>query len=491
MKRNVTILCLFFSVILHLAARDTVEIGAAAGWGGFARTSGVEESAATGRLELMQPRIQPDAHTQLLLRFDSLPLVDESGRFAVERGLEHLSRSEFRHGGAAGAFQGEPVILSNQGADLFTPGSHSHGFTISFWLYSPRLQDGEEVLHWQGMHRSGERNLLQELRISVRNRRLQISFDNMFLSDELEPVSVELAGYQGLLPRRWSHHLVRYSAENGLLEYLVDGVLHDLAWVTAAGREDGGGFPLMIGELSGRRVQVGRRFVGLLDDLYISQQSTQESPPSTAGRTPGYAVTAPIDLGDSRRRLEQIQAETETPGDTAVRVQYRAGHRLRTDGEIDAAWQELPGDGRIPGQPAARFVQLRFDLLPDGEGRSPSVRQAVVRHRPMPPPIPPAGVRAETEAGNIQVEWNRVYDETVGGYLVYYGTEPGGYFGTGADAGDSPVDVGLDTRVVLAGLEPDVLYYITVVSYDRNDQGLESGFSREVRVRPARVEQAD
>jgi hypothetical protein len=77
----------------------------------------------------------------------------------------------------------------------------------------------------------------------------------------------------------------------------------------------------------------------------------------------------------------------------------------------------------------------------------------------------------------------------VGGYLVYYGTASGEYFGDLTSAG-SPVDAGNRTSFRLEGLKNGTLYYFAVAAYNTEPgrQVVEPGaFSRETAARPLRM----
>ncbi|MFW5747687.1 MAG: hypothetical protein ACOCX6_02700, partial [bacterium] len=75
------------------------------------------------------------------------------------------------------------------------------------------------------------------------------------------------------------------------------------------------------------------------------------------------------------------------------------------------------------------------------------------------------------------------------GYLIFYGTRPGRYFGTDSDDGPSPVDAGMNTEFTLEGLENGKLYYFSVAAYDDATPPHRSGFSDEVSARPSVLEE--
>ena len=83
------------------------------------------------------------------------------------------------------------------------------------------------------------------------------------------------------------------------------------------------------------------------------------------------------------------------------------------------------------------------------------------------------------------MSWLVNRESDVRGYRVYYGSAAIYYHGKGADLGDSPASAGNVDKVVLKGLANEQVYYVAVTAID--ESGQESGFSRELVVRPSRV----
>ena len=76
-------------------------------------------------------------------------------------------------------------------------------------------------------------------------------------------------------------------------------------------------------------------------------------------------------------------------------------------------------------------------------------------------------------------------EDDLGGYFLYYGSQPGSYRGTDSELGPSPIDVGKVSQVEVTGLSNSRLYYFSVVAYDSTDPPHRSLFSREVSARPS------
>ncbi|KPK14430.1 MAG: hypothetical protein AMK69_28610, partial [Nitrospira bacterium SG8_3] len=98
-----------------------------------------------------------------------------------------------------------------------------------------------------------------------------------------------------------------------------------------------------------------------------------------------------------------------------------------------------------------------------------------------------------TFALDVTLQWDANSESDLAGYKVYYDTDSGApYNGTGAQEGNSPVDVPLaqdenvDPNVVQFTLHdlPNGTYYFAVTAYNNEVPPLESGYSNEVERLP-------
>ncbi len=83
-------------------------------------------------------------------------------------------------------------------------------------------------------------------------------------------------------------------------------------------------------------------------------------------------------------------------------------------------------------------------------------------------PKPPKGLVVDAVQGGLSVSWLPNNEDDLAGYLLFYDYDESlaPYNGKGANIGDSPVDVGMNTYTVMRSLTIGLTYYIRVAAYD-------------------------
>ena len=421
---------------------------------------------------------------------------DAGSAYRVQGAAPRLSSAVFALGGASALFDsdGGTISLEAPPDSLFSKGAVWGDVSIEFWLYPASLSNGETVLSWTGSSRQGEgaASLFspQSIGCTIHDRRLVWDFQGLFTLPGGERLPVTLVGTRKLLPRTWHHHLLRYSARDGLLEYLIDGTPEAVAHVTDTGRESGSIAVPRIGlEFSGPLL-LGKDFTGFMDELRISRRFVDDPVLQRFPGATGTATSQIIDLGFTATRILRIESVYSTPGNSGVEFSYQvadswSGRRLL---KTPTDWVSFTPPGSFKDALRGRYIQLMMVLYPDGtRNLSPRVSSLRIVYQPNEPPSPPAGLMATPGNGKVTLTWRPVNELDVKGYAVYWGTSPHNYLGTGSAQGDSPIDAGAKTSVEISGLDNGSLYYFAVVAYDSSDPPQKSDFSSEVSARPSRI----
>ena len=474
-----------------------IVMGAEDGWRALIdRESVMLRPGRRGYLDITLERFRHNSGptTELLLQFDSTPLRDAAGRYDVVGGAQELTMTAHRTGAGALLVDGpeDRLVLNPGPLAAFAPGAQWGSFSIEFWFYPVALDDLGTILRWRARDGAAHGFRVQEVAVEIDAGTTVIRFDDFFIRPDGTGTTIALRGPGWLVPRTWAHHLVRFDASTGLLEYLVDGRPVDLTHVSETGRQDGSVFSPRVFPHPEEGIVLADGLIGMLDELriehrFVDDPSVRHFPPQG-----GRVVTESYDLGSTGAQLISIDAVFDAPGLSDVFLWYQLSDRA-----ADAAAEWVPARSGDPIVGAVgRYLRLRAELLPDTRADiAPSLSQITVTYRPDPPPLPPAAVWAAPLDGAVLLEWAPVQESDVEGYLVYYGDEPGRYFGSESLLGESPIDVGPANSVVIDGLTNGTLYFFAVQVYRRSFRPAQEGtrsagaanLSQEAAARPAKV----
>ena len=431
---------------------------------------------------------------------------DSTGNYRVySDDVKSMDHTYAKAGSGAALFESSSVRIepAYRGA-LFSQGNNIRDFTIEFWLYPLHMENGERVFSWMAYHYGGRGNIIQRISCYSSRNRFTWSFENFFAAvNGLTYKNIEFSGNTPIIPETWSHHLIRFDAVTGMIEYLVNGSTEAIVYATPTGRENSEVFTPVAGN-SGVFL-LGERYSGLMDEfkihnVFAHRQSFQKYP-SLGGRI----ETGPVDLGQISSSVVRIEAAggRASINGTAVQNEFRENGRFRfsddcemnffiRSGENQYLLNNIPWTNFTPGMPitgiTGRYVQIAVDFYPSADGESsPYLDEMRIVYLTGEPPLPPRNLTAVAGDGEVSLHWRHSPTGNTAGYLVYYSAVRGELFGNDAALGLSPVDVGITNSVLIDGLKNGTLYYFRVAAYD-----LKTGvwdyhvgeFSAEVKARP-------
>lgn len=452
--------------------------------------------------------------TDLLLGFNDRYELENGGYYLQGEADWTIQNQRVRLGKGAAQFLGSKngtELKAHPGA-LFSPGTFPGSFSLEFWQNAPTIGEGQNIINWAGSAWLGKQLLPQVFSVGFKNRHLVWSFSNFFLdlSPEGQNTTVQsrtftLENRRELVPNTWYHHLLRYDAKRGLLEYLVNGTTEAVTYTTSNGREGGQRFSPYIGERSNNTLILGAGYKGFLDELRLDKTFITE--PRLNGKTDsGYVIFSPLEfktIGAGSKILKFL-ADYRKPGNSDIHFSYFMVDSTFPPAFLDRAdknWIKFTPGQEIKTKNTGLWLLLKVEFFPDGSGESrPGLQGIKIVYTPDPPPPAPGGLVAIPADGRVTLTWNKVPSPDIQGYVLYYGTKPGQYFGTGSPQGTSPIRIPAEllqtdntsrtASFTLEGLENYRSYYFAVASFDRSNDpsiGLElkRSLSREVSARPA------
>ncbi len=114
-------------------------------------------------------------------------------------------------------------------------------------------------------------------------------------------LNIEISGSSYIVPKTWSHHLIRFDASTGMLEYLADGKSESICYATSTGREAAGFSSNVYTPIVGSdgAFVIGENFTGMMDELKIHSVFASRSSIQKYALAGGRAETAALELGDT------------------------------------------------------------------------------------------------------------------------------------------------------------------------------------------------
>jgi hypothetical protein len=537
--RKATVTIIITGIFLHITGaaygigESTLVLGAESSWNFVDKRTGIAEVSAIRTnpvLTLSSARPGDDPQLDMALSFDEERpdlFSDKTGHYRVSASaaLSGVNYRWSRAGTGAALFSGDsprqvmeesegPLVISPRSTDaLLFSGQHFKDFSIEFWLYPLNMENGERLLSWSATRQTGQgEKTFQRIQCIAARNRLNWSFLDFFSSpDDSKQMTLSLNG-SPVLPRAWSHHLIRFDSDTGLLEYLVDGRLEGVVYATTTGREGGEVYVPVAGD--GGTMILGGRFAGLMDEFRIYSRYNETPLLSKYPLQGGRIETRPLDLGERNSQVLKVEAlgGIFSPGGRNPKAggimqnEYVGSGRFRFDNNSmiqffiraadtpyqwpagESGWQPFELGTDFAGNIRGRYIQLAAAFYPSGDGEAaPYLDEIRVVYQRDDPPLPPSMVTAVAKDGAVDLSWRASPDPDVSGYLVYFGTVTGEYFGKSDILGVTPIDVGKRTSVRIDGLKNGVLYYFAVAVYDRSNPANAGMFSREVSARPLRM----
>jgi hypothetical protein len=491
-----------------------LKFGGAAGWKQFTGRDGIIEveglrpykALALGTVSLSrEPALDMD------ITFDeggAELYVDRTGHYSLQASpaVNDAPAPWARFGSGAAVFSGGLNSVTDGGVAmtarrhdaLFSAGGYIGDFSIEFWLYPVGMENGEEPLEWNAAELNGSLDS-QNISCYISRNRLEWEFSNFFFAPAGEKtVNPRLVPSSPVLPKSWSHHLLRFDAKTGLLEYLVNGILEAVSYTTATGSQTTGEIFLPVAGERGS-FTLGKNFNGMADNFRVWSRFV-ERPELHSYPAAGRLQSAPIDMGAQNSAVLRVDAaggQYATSAGRRVsgsgRTALNGGFRFPDGAEMSFflrtshspyQWNEADWRAFTPGQPVnmtgGRYVEIAVQFYPGaGFETTPYLEELSLVFKKNDPPAPPAFITAVPRNGFVELSWRPSRDENAEGCLVYYGTASGDY----SEA--QPVDAGKQTSITIDGLKNGVLYYFSVSAYDKT---MTLGdYSKEVSARPLKM----
>lgn len=471
------IIILFTSLGLH-SQESVISLGEDDLWNRVQITNLSLVEGKRGFLDLTNSDSEyiPDKFSDMILHLNKPEQYDSTGNYTFLNQGSYM-HSEESMGGASAYFDGtDPLIIKPGLNALFSPSTLWGDFSIEFRLFPATLKEGSTIVLWKGLQKKQDHLVAQEIRCTVSNRQLVWDFENFFMNPDNSLTRISLIGDK-LIPGVWSHHMISFDSETGLLEYRINNVPADNLYTSKNERESLEFNVPLIGNQQSFPIELGENFSGLIDEFRITKEIIN-FPVLHRFSTTGYIESEIFDFQTANSLLKTIETESFIPGNTSIRHQYAISNEKFELLGPDIFWIDFVPSELILKN--GRFIKIRSQFFSEAATETaPILSNIKIKYKEADAPSPPLNISVKKIENNVLISWEKSIDPEILGYLVYYGEEPGKYFSI-----DSPIDSGLENSILLNGLSMNTHYYIAVTSYKSLQPRQESLFSREVSIIP-------
>lgn len=492
-KKLRAVLFLFVGVLSLAFANPAVfELGGKNGWGMLQYTENIQ--MCPGKygnpgisLSSSVPKITQQ--TDMYVSFDSPSILEETSSYTVQSSNMRFAGSTQAKFGSGAALcsphaKTAGLVLRPQQGSFFAGERSTGSFSIEFWIAPSVAENGSVILQWYSSYFERDRLTDQHILAQIIQNKLEWNFFNIWQDKYQNGISIQLRGRTNLIPSQWSHHLITYDEELGLLEYRMNGHTENIVYITENGRESDAVLLSKLGNSAA--VSIGVQYAGLIDELKVTRQFIE--PPTFAEQAAlfdryhlngGRFESLILDSGGSLSEAKKVTVSADTPVQTEAVFFIRSGENRYAWTETEPEWKPIRSGKAITGM-TGRFFQIAGNLYPTADGqKTPIVHSISFEYEKDSEPLPPARLFAAPKDGAIELSWTPSIDFDVKGYKVYYGERKGEYFSPG-----SPVNVGKVLSYRIPDLSNGKIYFFTVAAYDDSDGTRVGSFSQEVWARP-------
>lgn len=352
-------------------------------------------------------------------------------------------------------------------------------FTIEFYLNLYKVRMNSKVLSKVAIYNDNGITRYSGIKANIINGRLVWQFNNLF-SYKGQYTNIILSGGEYLKENKWRHHSISFNSSTGKLVKYIDGLEEEVVYLTSTGDKNGSPYTAEFDKIKLEPLYLGQGFVGAIDSFYFIPNYKQSFDLYKYSSS-GEVISKVIDFNNKNIFIDYINYRGNFTNGCYIDLYYRTSDYYFSPEDNNIEWQLLDNYTNIISSSSTRYIQIKA-LLKSNVDRNitPILNNVdIVYHNGRLPQIPVNVTAYSSGADSVTLKWDSSHEDVVG-YKIYYGTKSGIY----NDAEHIPIIAGKQNEYVIDGLNEGEVYYFTVTAIGGEGGNIESGFSKEVYVRP-------
>ncbi len=352
-------------------------------------------------------------------------------------------------------------------------------FTLEFFLNPYRIRMNSQILSKTTIYNDNGATKYSGVRANIINGRLVWQFNNLFSYNGVY-TNVILSEGEYLKENEWRHHSVSFDASTGKLVKYIDGLEDQIIYLTSTGDASGSPYIIEFENIKLDPLYLGQGFIGALDAFYFTPHYKQNF--NLYGYTiDGEVISKVIDFQNKNTFIDSINYAGNFTNGSYIDLYYRTSDYYFAPNDLNIDWQPLKYNTNTIKDGRSRYIQIRSVLKSNVDRNiTPVLNNVSIVYHYAKEPLIPINLNASAVNGSsVMLKWEGSH-ENITGYKIYYGTKSGIY----NDTQYKPIVIGNQSEYVVEGLNEGEVYYFTITAIGGEGGNIESGYSKEVYVRP-------
>ncbi len=436
---------------------------------------------------LKKEKFQKDIFTDLYLSFDKDGDYDETGNYKIIRKNYHKSKNKAIYDTSAYFIvNNERIELISTGKSFFQSGINLGSFSISFWIYTSTFSNNETILKIGSEYYDKNADTIEDQSIIAKmiDGKLIWEFNNIFSTNEIKVNSIKLESYNRIIPEKWANINLIYDSYTGIIREYINGDEEGIILATSDKTLNSTVLNLKFNKSNQCIIMLAPSFYGAIDEFFISKKIEKNNINKYISNN-GEIISKVEDFGHGGVFINDIITNDIKENNSDIIYYYRYSNKpFDVNDEIskDIIWKKISTENISLIN--IRFFQWKVILLSGDNRNYTSKFQGIkIKYKPDDPPAKPFGVKIILENDKLLIKWKLNSEKDLKGYKIYYGIKSNNYFGSEANQGESPIDVGLINTFEITGLHKSEIYYFSITAYDDEEHIHESDFSDEISIR--------
>ncbi|MDD5067718.1 MAG: fibronectin type III domain-containing protein [bacterium] len=412
--------------------------------------------------------------TDLFLIFPRKELkTDKTGHYSVKyykvNEESPFQTAHFMSGGFIKPFH--KVVLSIKKNNFLSNVTDMGSFSFDFFIY-PCLLNKQNIIFQKGIYLNDK---FYGIRVDIINNRIRFNFENFFYYEDGHTFSINIMSDMKLRINEWQHIGLVYNRAKNKFSLFMNGEIDSEKVLSS---EQVSGLP-HFHRADGSDLVLFEGLKGYVDNFRILRTAQIDYKDYLNSFDQVMEITSPlIDLKYINCNISRIRYKIRNIEEGIPEILIKSGNTrndlLKHEWSNDIPYETVNDELIMKTVPSLRFLQWKLRISRNmSASANPILHFFSVEYKENKNPLAPAHVTVErVNKDSIQLKWDYNFEDSVLGYIIYWGTKSGEY--------ENKLDIGFKNSYIMDSLNEGENYYFSIKAYNHKEPYQLSGFSKEI-----------